>query len=275
MRRLLAIVLLSFIPVACQGAGEQGSDRNYDGVFEGLNIHSRYVEKIKLFDRMAFADGQDKFVSAGLRKVTYGAGKKEIYQTAVFYGGTLTAKPNFVCGNAAVLRSNYFYPYLKEVTAAIDSDLVVVGSPALLDKKIGPEGISAMKYLAASIPKNVTLSRHVLDQGDCVLFSLEGNYRVQKTIAFAALGHDQHPSDEVQQKVVSCINRAHYLHFGFSNVLKLEAGDLVERSGATNRFRMDANMGVHFPIFFQDGSMAGKSRFDVLRAYAEQVGKAK
>ena len=275
MKRFLTFIMLCFMPAACQGASEDGSERSYDGVFDGLIIPSRYVERIKLFDRMAFVGEHDRYVSAGLRKRTYGASKQPRYRAAVFYGGTLSAMPYFILGNAAVLRGSNFYPYLAEVREVSTADIIILGRETLLDMQTGPEGISPMEYLAASLGRGATVNRHVSDHGKCILFGAIENHVVLKTVAFLELDHTSEPSDEVQKAVIACINRAHYLHFGFSNVPNMDATSFVERGGVTKLFRMNTDFSSYFPIFFQDGSMAGKSRYEVLRAYAEQAGKAK
>lgn len=275
MRRLLAIVLLSFILVACQGAGEQESDRNYDGVFDGLKIHSRYVEKIKLFDRMAFADGQDKYVSASLTSTITKGRHQTIYTAKVYYTGTFQKLPDYLVGNLGVMHRGVFAPYPYQTFSMEDAGLIIVGVDTPDEIPLPDTEVTSVISIEG-VPVQLEMEDlEYLDERKCALFRSEEAFTVKKTVAivFDSAALDQ--SRENQRDIVSCVNRSYFMHFGFSNAPHLPAEVFATWSDGAKQYLMNHKFNINFPPFFRDGSMAGRSRFDVLRAYAEQVGKAK
>ena len=239
------------------------------------DLRSRRVtgvyNKTRQFDRWAFVRGQNAFV-----------GVKGKYVQS-YYAGNLGRDSKLVLFNHAYLKEKAWGQYLMHAGVPEIADLMIVGVDDLAELKTEEfkQQYGAFLELDEASDAKDTLVRDSLRPRDhansCAMYRVRKGAAVRTTLVAVRVSRDiaaGNGRSEELLRAVDCINRAHYFHYGFSNVGYQGAGVFADYVDDPD-LAIDGGKGFSLPSdadilpaeFMKTGKNVGMKRDAVLKAY--------
>lgn len=252
---------------------------------KGRTYASRYLEmrnwdiygQTRQFDRWVFPKGQTTLY-----------GVKDKYVQA-YYTGTLSRAMVLVNFNHEYLKNNAWGKYLMYAGQPEVADLMVVG---VQDMKVVTSQnfrehygwFLGLKETAGNGLRDGA-ERDVLRPDDhkesCVIYRVREGEKIISTLVAVKAADSMAAgagSSNDGMRTVDCINRAHYFHYGFSNVGYQGAGvfaDYIEDPdfplNEGKGFTLATKIALSPPKLLRDPKWIGKKRDFVLLAYLKEI----
>lgn len=224
MRFLLYMVILML--TACEDASLK-TERDYSGVFDGLNLSNEAAESVKQADQVLFQETQSHFI---------GLTDNSIYlRYEGFFSEQIRKEP--YSSNTYMIRRFIFFPVPYPAGEAKDDGLIIVGLEQ--GEPLRRAEMVSRFFPDVSSDEGEQYQDFQLNDGRCRLARWSKNNVIIRTVAVVQSGpvFDQKPfadgtpngPDATQNEIdaVYCINMAHLFHVGFSNLSKIQREDVV------------------------------------------------
>lgn len=211
----VTLIGISFTLMAFQSSSLSFSGRDYADVFEGASLTREQIDKVKTFDRWAFKDEQNIFVSAKKINVT------------VKYVGTVDRNFWDIKHNANYLERKVFPKMLSTVEPQMPSDITVIGLGNLEAVNLAGFRKDFAEFLGPLSDAGQRRNVHEFSDGKCVIIRNIEDDQVVSSLILVELRNGASPLPSQSMSIISCINRGHYFHFGMSNAVAFENSQFV------------------------------------------------
>ncbi|MFC3051908.1 hypothetical protein [Kordiimonas pumila] len=253
-------------PSAIQAVDDQAEGRDYRGTTLGDTRIKGPNETTREYDRWAFKKGQDRLISRN----------NNITQS--YYTGTLNHNNDLIAFNHTYLSAVTFSGNLLEAGIAEVADLMIIGLGDISEFDTAPFREKYAPFFPSKYQQDEI--RPVSLDGKCVLIRARKVNTVISTIVGVEtnLHKETKNSGLTPDKVIDCINRGHYFHYGFSNIGYQAANtfgtfridtDLPFNDG--RGYTLPSDIKVTPPRLMADRKTAGSKRKNVLIAYRNEI----
>ncbi|WP_417452082.1 hypothetical protein [Kordiimonas sp.] len=259
MMRFLLLVLSLVLTASCDAAEDRNSDKAIEDMLASSGLPSEGVRRARLFDEMAFPSASSRYYSIVDRANLINIIPRK-------YMGTVSDdRPLF---NPVKFRLRQFFStrFFVDIRASAEAELLLLGLEDINAEKLSEHRDILVPFLGESSFASALQQAVFSDNDRCALLRLTDGYKIQKTLLLVAFDMMDAVSREEQKAAVSCINRGHYYHLGYSSAATMPAGNFVGQNRYTKSFIMNSKYQIRLPFFLTDGSFAGKSRSEVMAA---------
>lgn len=262
--RLLLLIPVLFCCAACADEPERDWDRGYDELFSGQAIKPEYREQIELFDKMMFASRDQRYFgpSTMLREI-------DIATTAYF--PQLGHSRDYLRRNQSSLENSAFRGWLHGTIEIKQADILVVRFSNLIDDPIESFRGILREFLSPEGGEAEDLEVAAISRGRCEFARLVKNQIIHKTAIFVLAPQAGDATDMNKRQAASCINRGHYFHRGFENVLRMPENNFVRFHRDQKRYSMNVEYEALSPSLFFNKEDIGKSRQEILSVIIEKA----
>lgn len=257
---------LAFLTVVMSNANADG-ERNYEGVFAELELQQTSIELLKRHDRWVFADGQSKYI--GLPKIAE-KGLVTDRQNISFHGFLSRQNP-YIGLNEEMMVNVFFAGMLWSVNASANSDILIYGAPSFeyLERPEFSEDYS--KLTKVNSDPEVTLDIVETVDEKCRIYRSRSHFTILRTLAVVIPSPELEDKQAEQRKTISCVNRAIYFHFGFSNILNVSDEAMSTFDTRRQGYTLNRTVSLRPAKRVLSGVFAGLERKAYLRRMAEYL----
>ncbi|WP_286830948.1 MULTISPECIES: hypothetical protein [Kordiimonas] len=210
-------------------------------------------KNLELIDLMAFDEANARYVGIGGGFVRN------------FYAGTAHRNNSIFLFNDSMLR-NFTYGGVFRVANEVGrANVLVFGVEDVLSEDWKTGGEELLQFFHRDVPGDLFDSMRWLDEGRCGLYrETEANESV-RTLIIINIHPDPSINDlEARTAAISCVNRGHYYHLGFSNAVNLDSARFVDYRPKGGRLWLNMKFHPLFPQRLRKGELLGWKREAVL-----------
>lgn len=259
-------ICITLLFVVVWNSGSSGNEfpvRNYPTELLSSTLNEKALKQIKLFDLLAFPDETSRFYRVDLQPNS----RNVIGPIGVLHKLDMGFRSGFT-GPTIILFEHYrpsFLPAADPETAK----LMTVRVEGLDKDSIAKETETINRFIGAEGASGLSEGLLEADPGRCALFRLEEEYVVKKTLVLVVFESDKNLAREDKRSIVSCINRGHYYHVGFSNAVNLPT-DMFVGEMKRGQLAMNLNFSASIPpALLYDAQTVGLTRQELLVRYVE------
>lgn len=259
-------VLLAAVMSVTACANQRDDWRTYEGVFEGYKLLPEQKKWVKKLDRWVFKESDGIFVSpfADYDETRFA----ERFQ-GVMYSGFLNRRVKWISSNEGALQDVFLRFMLKHGRAIEDSNILVVGLSGIDDLNDLQFRNSLGEFDFSQLLEGEKVDAIKMETKKCFLFRKSQQSLVRKTLIVVVSGLPESKDRKSISEQISCINRGHYFHFGFSNVDMIADTTFAAYSDVSGDISMDSPKNIQILPPLVRGGLVGKSRSDFLRGFLE------
>ena len=262
--RYVLLALSLVLTISCSAAEDRNSDKAINEMLISSGLPEEGMRRARLFDEMAFPNASSRYYSIVDRANLVNIIPRK-------YMGTVSDDlPLF---NPVKFRLRQFFStrFFVDIRASTEAELLLLGLDDINAEKLSEYHDILVPFLGESSFASA-LQRAVFSDNDrCALLRLVDGYKIQKTLVLVAFDMQDAASREEQKAAVSCINRGHYYHLGYSSAATMPAGNFVGQNRYTKSFIMNSKYQISLPYFVTDGSFAGKERHELMAAVIKMM----
>ncbi|WP_417462836.1 hypothetical protein [Kordiimonas sp.] len=261
---LLPLVLV--LTAACGAVEDRNSDKAIEDMLASSSLPEEGVHRARLFDEMAFPSASSRYYSIVDRANLINIIPRK-------YMGTVSDdRPLF---NPVKFRLRQFFStrFFVDIRAPAEAELLLLGLDDINAEKLSEHRDILVPFLGESSFASALQQAVFSDNDRCALLRLTDGYKIQKTLVLVAFDMRDEASREEQKAAVSCINRGHYYHLGYSSAATMPAENFVGQNRYTKSFIMNSKYQIGLPYILTDGSFAGKERHELMAAVIEIMEK--
>lgn len=233
--------------------------RDYDAVWRNMIPSEDVKRQVQKLDQWLFADVQAVYQGPDVQGGPFK------------FVGALKQPPRFVERNLIDIRFSFFREQLTPSQNTRKVNLVFLGLPDLSMLEQG----NFYDHFPPIFDPRLDLGErdgfHSFSQGKCLIERYRVGDVVAKAVAVIEFDPRKEHSEQSERMVLSCINRAFYFYFGFSNVLSLPDDVFVGHFDSSSTYlSMNPEKAVVVPPVLNPSNV-GKSRLEILRRIAEDL----